>query len=83
MPGMTGLSTRQQADRLLGQAIKHSARCRGADAVYAHESVVSTLDRGQVPDVFEQLMAALTVPPESSEFRRYCEQARDKLEAGQ
>lgn len=73
------LTPEEQADRLIGKSIEASSRGDVLRAVSASEDARNVLDRVDYPGVHDKLNEALTTDVDGSEWRRYCEQAREKL----
>lgn len=73
------LTPEEQADRLIGKSIEASSRGDALRAISANEDARNVLDSEEHHDVIEKLNAALTADADTSEWQRYCRQAREAL----
>lgn len=73
------LTPEEQADRLIGRSILASTSGDLLRVADTNTDARDLLEGRHYPDVVDLLNTARTVDGDSSEYRRYCEQAREKL----
>lgn len=77
------LTPEEQADRLIGRGILASTNGDVLRVADTNTDARELLDEQEHPEVIDLLNTARTVDGDSSEYRRYLERAREKLEVSE